>query len=320
MIEVSGKMTHAASPVLSLSPTFTSYSSSRLTDIAARVVQEFRDQDGGDEEFGFAYGALGEELAVGNENGVKIEKIEDGGDDNGQRRVDEDEEDEEGEDEEFEFAFFPKDSVPSPAPADEIFCNGQIRPVYPLFDTSLLYEGVERGKDSDGLSNDHDEAPQKPATVRLPLRKLFTEERELSNSSSCSSSEADELEGAAPGTYCVWNPKAADGEASGMVGGKGQCKKSNSTGSSKRWRFRDLLYRSNSDGKERFAFLTHSNREEKVEKFNKNASPPGRKVADKTTAVQPCGKISGERRRESYLPYRQDLVGIFSNVHGFTRN
>lgn len=322
-------MAHAACSVLSPSPTFTSYSSNRLADIAARVVEEFRnDGDVDDDDFGFGFGSYGDDFceeleAVGNENEVKIEKIEDGSGDNGQPREDEDEEEEEeedeGEDGEFEFAFFPKDSVSSPAPADEIFYNGQIRPVYPLFDTSLLYDVVGRRKDNEDLSYERDESTRKPPKVRLPLSKLFTEERELSNSSSCSSSEADELEGAAPGTYCVWNPKSSDADATGMVAGKGQCKKSNSTGSSKRWRFRDLLHRSSSDGKERFVFINQANREEK---FKKNTSPAvaGRKVADNTTAVQPCGKSSGERRRESYLPYRQDLVGIFSNVHGFSRN
>lgn len=310
-------MAQAACPVLSLSPTFTSYSSNRLADTAARVVEEFRNQEDDDDEFGFGFGAYGDDFyqelaAVGNESHeVKIEKIENGSGDNEQE-----------EDGEFEFAFLPKDSASLPASADEIFYNGQIRPFYPLFDTSLLYDVVGSGKDNEDLSYDHEVSARKPPTVRLPLRKLFTEERQLSNSSSCSSSEADELEGAAPGTYCVWNPKSADVEATGMLAGKGQCKKSNSTGSSKRWRFRDLLYRSSSDGKERFVFLNQSSRDEKLEKFKKNTSRSvaGEKVADKTTAVQPCGKISGERRRESYLPHRQDLVGIFSNGHGFSRN
>ena len=62
-----------------------------------------------------------------------------------------------------------------------------------------------------------------PASIRLPLRKLLIEERETA---SCSSSEADELEGVPSGTYCVWTPKAAESPP-------GRCRKSNSTGSSK---------------------------------------------------------------------------------------
>nr|GMD06210.1 ribosomal L1 domain-containing protein CG13096-like [Ipomoea batatas] len=42
--------------------------------------------------------------------------------------------------------------------------------------------------------------------IRLPLRKLFTKEREAQ--SLCSSSEADEMDGILPSTYCVWRPKA----------------------------------------------------------------------------------------------------------------
>ncbi|KAI5683415.1 hypothetical protein M9H77_04643 [Catharanthus roseus] len=329
-----------SSPLLSLSPSFTSYSSSRLAEIAARVVDEFRDQDeeGFDEGFSSFCTNFEDDLGEKNqeeeidegfssfcakfeddlgekEEEEKIVKVEDGGDD-GEGK-------EEDGDEEFEFAFVAKDSISSPTPADEIFYNGQIRPIYPVFDTSLLFGGVDREKD--------EKSKQKPPpipepVVRLPLRKLFIEERE-SYPSSCSSSEADELDGVAPETYCVWNPKSSAGNGTSTVA-EVHCKKSNSTGSSKRWRFRDLLHRSSSDGKDRFVFLTHSNshngvvgkkREGTVEKSEK-IGVASVKVTEKIASAQCGAQDGGERRRVSFLPYRQDLVGLFSNVNGLNRN
>ncbi|CAI0411330.1 unnamed protein product [Linum tenue] len=72
---------------------------------------------------------------------------------------------------------------------------------------------------------------------------------------------SEELEGLPGGTYCVWNPKKGPDDDSG--GRKEELetapeirKKSKSTGyDSKRWKFRDLLYRSHSDGKDSFVFL-----------------------------------------------------------------
>nr|GMD86846.1 uncharacterized protein LOC109155132 isoform X1 [Ipomoea batatas] len=56
--------------------------------------------------------------------------------------------------------------------------------------------GVEQGVSS-----------TQPEKAWLPLRKLFTEECETQ--SSCSSSEADELDGVPAETYCIWRPKPA---------------------------------------------------------------------------------------------------------------
>ncbi|XP_058733680.1 uncharacterized protein LOC131622365 [Vicia villosa] len=115
---------------------------------------------------------------------------------------------------EFDFTFLSTDSVSS-VPADDIFHNGQITPTYPLFDQSLL-NGV--------VSRSHDLPETAPRRRRLPLKKLMEDE-----------GEGKELDGVAAGTYCVWTPP---------------CKKSSSTGSeAKRWKFRDLLLRSHSDGK-----------------------------------------------------------------------
>ncbi|CAL5198261.1 unnamed protein product [Lathyrus oleraceus] len=114
---------------------------------------------------------------------------------------------------EFDFTFLSTDS--GTVSADDIFHNGQITPTYPLFDQSLLNGVVSR-------------SPVLPETVprrrRLPLKKLMEDD-----------GEGKELDGVAAGTYCVWTPP---------------CKKSSSAESeSKRWKFRDLLLRSHSDGK-----------------------------------------------------------------------
>jgi hypothetical protein len=86
---------------------------------------------------------------------------------------------------------------------------------------------------------------------RLPLRKLFYEDRETF---SCSSSEADDIDSLELRSYCVWMPKKEEGSPR-------SCKKSSYTGSnSKRWKFKDFIHRSNSDGKDTFVFLMPNNK------------------------------------------------------------
>ncbi|XP_062110312.1 uncharacterized protein LOC133822103 [Humulus lupulus] len=238
----------------------------------------------------------------------------------------------EEEEEEFSFAITNPDG--SPISADDLFQDGQIRPIFPIFDRSLLFSDGEDGASAADESS-----------LRLPLKKLFIEERERSSSSS-SSSEADELEALPPGTYCEWSRKAV--EASPEMN-----KKSNSTGFSKLWRFRDLVVRSSSDGKDAFVFLnpnstnpTKQNVEsiKKMAKAEKSvkATPSEKKVAasGEAAAVNAKLKVKAKRgqtassaheryyvrnkakddKRKSYLPYRPDLVGFFTNVNGLSRN
>lgn len=173
----------------SISPSFTSHSSNNLADIAARVVQEFHNENTYDDDDDIY--TFHDHLNHQNNNNNQQESLSD-----------------EEEDEEFEFAIS----------ADDIIFNGEIFPRYPLFDRSLLSDDV---------------VTDKSKRVRQPLRKLFIQERETASSSS---SESDDLDGVSPETYCIWKPKEES------------CKKSNSTGnSSKRWKFRNFLHRSNSD-------------------------------------------------------------------------
>ncbi|XP_027122187.1 uncharacterized protein [Coffea arabica] len=342
------------SPVISLSPapSFTSYSSSRLAEIAARVVEEFRAENhdyGGDgEDYGGADSFLTDYEESLCENGfhfrdkLMIDEGKSTDKNGGEDEEDKDDDDEEDE-EEFEFAVVGRDFIPSPTPADEIFYNGQIRPCFPLFNQDLLLDGAEDEKEAVGFTHQKPTKevlqPSATAARRLPLRKLFIEDRDPP--SSCSSSEADELDGVQPDSYCVWNPKMATAAAAAE---EGRCKKSSSTGScsSKRWRLRNLLHRSNSDGKDSFVFLSHSEsrnarkREgntEKIEKLSGVAPEIPKSAAGKVAPEIPkaaAGKVApasavyvkndGERRRMSFLPYRQDLVGFFSNVNGLSRN
>ncbi|KAL0440912.1 UNVERIFIED_CONTAM: hypothetical protein Sradi_0030100 [Sesamum radiatum] len=143
----------------------------------------------------------------------------------------------------------------------------------------------------------------------------------MTTTSSSSSSEADDLEGVPADTYCVWRPNEAAAE--------GRCKKSSSTGShSKRWKFKDLLHRSHSDGsKDRFLLLSPSNSGRKKENVERVKATAGSPQKPKPPAPPPppppppklYNRDGGEKRR-SYLPYRQDLVGFFANVNGLSKN
>ncbi|KAL0421796.1 UNVERIFIED_CONTAM: hypothetical protein Slati_3202500 [Sesamum latifolium] len=300
-----------AGPVVSLSPSFNSYSNSKLAEIAARVAGEFDP----DELYGdFCFERRRNSAAQrGEGGGISENRVPEG---------------EEGEDEEeFEFAFVTRESeLLSPISADEIFHDGKIRPVYPVFNRDvLLGRGEYRNEDEKG-NGVRDSVSSKGPRVRLPLRKLFIEERETTvTTSSSSSSEADELDGLAVETYCVWRPKEAAAAAEAEEEEEdGRCKKSGSAGSSsKRWKLRDLLHRSHSDGsKDNFVTLSHSSsgRKKENEKGGKETPGSGGKVKPAAPPPPPPYNRDGGEKQRSYLPYRQDIVGIFGNVNGLSKN
>ncbi|XP_064955743.1 uncharacterized protein LOC135607676 [Musa acuminata AAA Group] len=236
--------------------------------------------------------------------------------------------DESEDDDDFEFAFVIKDpDGGQDITADEIFSDGQIRPVYPVFGRALLLA------DDDGLSRRGRAAAEleeerATSAVRGTLRHLLIAEREenLGASSSSSSLAADELAGVPPGTYCVWAPRSAALTPT-------RCKKSRSTGSSSlRWRLRDLVVgRSHSDGKEKFVFLAAGEdndkekesrcRVTKTEETGKGKEDKAKGKRGEATEVDIAtahriyyGRRGGARR--SFLPYKQDLLGYFANVNG----
>ncbi|KAI4314328.1 hypothetical protein L6164_027248 [Bauhinia variegata] len=222
----------------------------------------------------------------------------------------------EEEEEEEEFSFIVTNPDGSPISAEEVFDNGQIRPMFPLFNRDLLLiDGVH-----DGSSD-----------LQPPVRKYFVQQPGLSSSSSSSSESEEEPEG----PCCEWSGKAVAANSSE------RCKKSNSTGFSKIWRFRDLVRRSSSDGKDAFVFLNapaSNNSSSEAEKWKvkpekdnsgeaksvgvrKVKAPSG--VKGKTTpSAQEKHYVSNRAKKESdkrrsYLPYR---VGFFANVNGMSRN
>ncbi|KAI6700691.1 hypothetical protein NL676_015015 [Syzygium grande] len=292
---------------LAVCPSFNSYAANRLADVALAVALEDEDEDEGRGGYGFGSGPTSSGSHRSGRSG--------GGD-----------YDEAGDDD-FEF-------VPLVREHDEVLINGgQIGPVFPVFNRDLLY--VRGDRTSDGEAKEDREIPSKDlfagdrdsdrdravSSIRLPLKDLFVGDRDppSSSSSSSSSSEADELEGIPEGSYCVWTPKPPPGSPLSPSG----CKKSGSTGScSKRWRFRDLLRRSNSDGKDSFVFLTPSSRSSSMSSRSSDAKSGGggkrrRRRARRPTKPSRALKEGGKRR--SYLPYRRDLVGFFANVNGLGR-
>ncbi|KAL6549433.1 hypothetical protein OROHE_008550 [Orobanche hederae] len=285
-----------AGPVISLSPSFSTFSNSRLAGIAARVVGEF-DSDEFHDEFCFERGG---------ENSAGQRADQRGGTSNNRNP----EPGAADDDDDFDFAFATRDLGPSSQiPADEIFQNGKIRPVYPVLNRDVLL-GVghvgfrnDNEKGNDGNQNSGSERPK----IRNPLRKLFIEERgtpTTTSSSSSSSSDVDEMGEAAAELSCVWRPIAVEDGGS----------------NSKRWKFKDLLRRSHSYGsKNSTVVLSHNNSARK--------KGDGKKVNEMQTGVgkvnpappPPYNRDGGEKRR-SYLPYRQDLVGVLGNVSILRKN
>ncbi|KAK9995771.1 hypothetical protein SO802_020457 [Lithocarpus litseifolius] len=305
------------SSVLSVSPlsppSFNSYSSEKLSDIAARVVEELRKESESDPDSDIFNWPPKPTQPQPQQQQQQQDKAKDNNSDKEKREYEEEEED----DDDFEFAFVCREPDTTTISADEIFSNGQIRPTYPIFDQSLLLSLYDSHNEKTNTTTttttrtrtttiSTTKAP--PSSFRRPpLRKLMIEEQERDRDTSCSSSEADDLEGVPDGTYCVWTPHSSSSSSS-------SCKKSHSTGSSKRWRFRDLLYRSNSDGKDTFVFLTPSKKAEKIPVRNNSISNSNK---NKTTVVN---KVEEENKRKSFLPYRKDLVGFFTNVNGLSRS
>ncbi|KAI4320653.1 hypothetical protein MLD38_034109 [Melastoma candidum] len=228
--------------------------------------------------------------------------------------------------------------------AGDVFDHGfmissdQIGPVFPVFNRDLLLEngyGID-GRDSrGGVGGGGGDV----RSIRIPLMNLFMEEDRDPQSTETD----EELEGIPEGSYCVWAAREFPRSSPSW------CKKSNSTGSrsSRRWRFLDLLRRSNSDRRESFVFLTPSSNggAANLAKEARNSSgdsksttvgiAPERKatLASSSASRKPGSGLEmfytrnrvavkgggGGSRRKSYLPYRQDLVGFLANVNSLGR-
>uniref|UniRef100_A0A1J3EUW7 Uncharacterized protein n=1 Tax=Noccaea caerulescens TaxID=107243 RepID=A0A1J3EUW7_NOCCA len=215
-------------------------------------------------------------------------------------------------DEEFEFA------TASP--------SGDGGLVFPVFDQNLISE--TSAVEPDVIS---------PEAVVTPLKDLFLRERNdqppsppqqtySSSSDEEDDEEEDEFDSIPSEIYCPWTPARSTAEMSPSGG----CRKSKSTGSSstsswstKRWRIRDLLKRSHSDGKQSLKFLNSSS-------INNNRDESSPKNKETTVKKKEKEKVSAhekfylrnkamkeEDKRKSYLPYKQDLVGLFANINRY---
>lgn len=245
-------------------------------------------------------------------------------------KVHEDEEDDDDDDDD-DFTFMYIGDKDSPIYADKVFEDGQIRPVFPLFDQNLLLGGEYEVEEIDRLP------------VHPTVDKIFIESPRGHPSSTAS--EHEENDDAATGPFCVWSKESATGTAE-------LSKKSNSTGFSKLWRIREKVGRSNSDGRDAFVFLKSSDRtsitttttttSSSSSASSSSAKPStgagsflkvnaagekSRVVKQGTKAKKPTvspheaylrskGEHTEEERRRSYLPYRPELMGFFTNVHG----
>ncbi|CAD6237600.1 unnamed protein product [Miscanthus lutarioriparius] len=238
-------------------------------------------------------------------------------------------EDEADDDDEFSF------------PVPPVAADACIVPVYPIF--GRAQSPPPRG-----------EVVEEPgtATVRVPLGRLLLEEREFrareqygrsasarrawqeedddDDASGGGGAGDEDLEGVPPDSYCLWAP--GGGGQSSPPASPRRCRKSGSTGSVLRWRrISDrLVGRSHSDGKEKFVFLTTaatavpepprpSIKEEEEGGGGINKGGDAGSVAHQLRYYGRGGGGSGSRRR-SYLPYKQELVGLFANVSGLRRS
>ncbi|KAL0408607.1 UNVERIFIED_CONTAM: hypothetical protein Sradi_1795100 [Sesamum radiatum] len=229
---------------------------------------------------------------------------------------DEEEEEEDEDGEEFSFMFVGENTLQ--IAAEDAFVNGHIKPVFPLFNQDLLFSG----NDSNSL---HENLPMTP-----PVKKVFVEMNEEDGKATPSTPENDGI----MGPYCEWRGKKA------VEASPESCKKSNSTGFSKIWRFKDFVGRCNSDGRDAFVFLNNNGQapqqsvagtaEEKSGKKDDSTVKIVRKVKksgkSKTAPLSAHevylrSKAREEERRRSYLPYRPELMGFFTNVNGgLTKN
>ncbi|WCJ20976.1 hypothetical protein M5689_003172 [Euphorbia peplus] len=267
---------------VSFCPSFSSYSSDHLSSTAHRVTQE----------------QLTHNVDPTNHN---------------QQHHDDDDDD-------FEFVFVRTNPHDCSAVGDgDEMCASH--PVFPVFNRDLLLE-----------YENEDESKDQESEIRLPLGKLFIGDQDPLSSSS-SSSEADELEGIKPATYCVWTRAKSPSNNSPSPS---RCKKSNSTGSSSskpKWRLRDLLHlrRSNSDGKASLIYFNSDQSKNISNEINlekttkpKTTSLKAGKAKEKVSAHEVFyvrnKALKEEDKRRSYLPYRQGLVGFFSNVNGLGRS
>ncbi|KFK25712.1 hypothetical protein AALP_AA8G149500 [Arabis alpina] len=152
--------------------------------------------------------------------------------------------------------------------------------------------------------------------VAVTSKNLFYGGWNLSSpSESNSSSESDDLEDLSPRRfYCFWSPIKSPA--------RGDSKKSKSLSAPKRCRIKEFLRRSHSDGavssSKRCSFKdllrrSHSHGGDVSPMSPSGNGSPVVKGKSKTVSYKP----EVDKRRKSYLPYRQDLIGVFAGMSRF---
>ncbi|VYS66841.1 unnamed protein product [Arabidopsis thaliana] len=181
-----------------------------------------------------------------------------------------------------------------------------------LFHFSTMTTTFKRSSDDDDVADD-----------RVTSKNLFyggwsVDPPSLTSpSESLSSSDSDDSENISPSKfYCFWSPirSPARDDSLKSKGSSRRCRikeflrRSHSDGAvstvsaTKRCSFKDLLRRSHSDGGGEGSSISTSGNGSLVVK--------GR---NKTAAYKP----DVDKRRKSYLPYRQDLIGVFAGMGRF---
>ncbi|XP_004509948.1 uncharacterized protein [Cicer arietinum] len=202
---------------------------------------------------------------------------------------------------EKEFSFACTDVQGTSVFADEIFENGKIRSILLNFDKSIFLLNASNNDTSN---------------LRPPLKKIFIEMSENSNSRSSDISKE-------PHKEPLKNRIMVEVKISN------ECyEKSNSTGSSKLWRFRqNINLRSNSDHKDAFVLLNPSVpsmvNKPKVQKIvvKKKKDDINKSTLSAYEKFYVMNKMRKDNnKRRSFLPYKHYLFGIFTNMNGLSRN
>nr|KYP54909.1 hypothetical protein KK1_001109 [Cajanus cajan] len=206
--------------------------------------------------------------------------------------------------EQKEFSFACNDLKGALIFADEIFDNGKIRPSFASFDQSIVLTTIF----------DDNTLP-----LQQPLRKLLAIEQPNNfsfQSKGISKISCNEI-----------SPKVTMVEVGAS---NNKCKKSKSTGFSKTCKFRKYIKRrTTSEGQDTFVFLNPSGSmpmssyDAKVQDVFSNKEK-GEKIQ---TTLSPHEKfyVMNRKRTEnskqkSFLPYRQNLIGFFTNKNRFSKN
>ncbi|VVB14511.1 unnamed protein product [Arabis nemorensis] len=149
-----------------------------------------------------------------------------------------------------------------------------------------------------------------------------TDDPSLSSpSQSHSSSESDDLEDLSPSRYyCFWSPVRSPARVDST--------KSKSSSAPKRCRIKEFLRRSHSDGavstsnaSKRCSFKdllrrSHSHGGDGGSPMSTSGNVSPAVIGKSKTALY---KPEVDKRRKSYLPYRQDLISVFAGMSRFRR-